>query len=154
MSSTVKSIAYVHTADIDPNVVRSGATWEGLANICVTAAEKALETPPKGYTPTQRNSLTDIFASMKVTHRSIRLLVALGDEKPESVDALVLARLQLEGLYTLCLLAEIAVPQLVAEEGDDAVLRGALGLTDLAVHLSLSTLCGPARGTWLTACRW
>src|SRR5207249_1727980 len=50
MSSTVKSIAYVHTADIDPAVVKSGATWEGLANICVTAAEKALETPPKGYT--------------------------------------------------------------------------------------------------------
>ena len=106
MSSTVKSIAYVHTADIDPTVVKSGATWEGLANICVTAAEKALETPPTGYTPTQRNSLTDIFASMKVTHRSIRLLVALGDEKPESVDALVLARLQLEGLYTTCLLPE------------------------------------------------
>lgn len=72
MSSTVKSIAYVHTADIDPTVVKSGATWEGLANICVTAAEKALEAPPKGYTPTQRNSLTDTFASMKVTHRSIR----------------------------------------------------------------------------------
>jgi len=108
MSSTVKSIAYVHTADIDPTVVKSGATWEGLANVCVTAAEKALDTPPKDYTPTRRNSLTDIFASMKVTHRSIRLLVALGDEKPESVDALVLARLQLEGLYTMCLLTEKA----------------------------------------------
>jgi hypothetical protein len=52
MSSTVKSIAYVHTADIDPTVVKSGATLEGLANICVTAAEKALEAPPKGYTHT------------------------------------------------------------------------------------------------------
>jgi hypothetical protein len=51
MSSTVKSIAYVHTADIDPTVVKSGATWEGLANICVVAAERALETPPNGYTP-------------------------------------------------------------------------------------------------------
>jgi hypothetical protein len=46
MSSTVKSIAYVHTADIDPSVVKSGATWAGLGNIFVTAAEKALETPP------------------------------------------------------------------------------------------------------------
>ena len=105
---TVKSVAYVHTVDIDPSVVKSGAVWEGLANICVTAAEKALETPPRGYTATQCNSLTDIFASIKVTHRSIRLLVALGDKKPESVDALVLARLQLEGLYTMCLLAENA----------------------------------------------
>ena len=106
MSSTVKSVAYVHTVDIDPSLVKKGAVWEGLGNICVTAAEKALERPPRGYTATQRNSLTDIFASMKVTHRSIRLLVALGDEKPESVDALVLARLQLEGLYTMCLLIE------------------------------------------------
>ena len=108
MSSTVKSVAYVHTSDIDPEVVKSGATWEGLVNICVTAAENALETPPRGYTLTQRNSLTDIFSSMKVTHRSIRLLVKLGDEVPESVDALVLARLQLEGLYTICLLTEKA----------------------------------------------
>ena len=107
-SITVKSVAYVHTVDIDPSVVKSGAEWEGLANICVTAAENALKTPPRSYTPMQCTSLTDIFASMKATHRSIRRLVALGDEKPESVDALVLARLQLEGLYTMCLLAEKA----------------------------------------------
>jgi hypothetical protein len=49
--------------------------WEGLVNICVTAAEKALDTPPAGYTPVQRNSLTDVFSSMKATHRAIRLLV-------------------------------------------------------------------------------
>ena len=70
----------MHTADIDPSLVKKGTVWEGLANICVTAAEKARERPPRGYTATQRNSLTDIFASMKVTHRSIRLLVVLGDE--------------------------------------------------------------------------
>ena len=41
MSSTVKSVAYVYTADIDPTVVKNGATWERLGNICVTAAENA-----------------------------------------------------------------------------------------------------------------
>lgn len=56
MSSTVKSVAYVHTADIDPTVVKNGATWDGLVNICATAAENAPETPPSGYAPTQRNS--------------------------------------------------------------------------------------------------
>lgn len=106
MSSTVKSVAYVHTVDIDPTLVKKGAVWERFANTCVTAAENALERPPRGYTATQCNSLADIFVSMKVTHRSIRLLVALADERPESVDALVLARLQLEGLYTMCLLIE------------------------------------------------
>jgi hypothetical protein len=106
MTSTVKSVAYVHTADIDPTITKSGAKWEGLINICVASAQRTLETPPNGFTPTQRNSLTDLFGSMRSTHRSIRLLVELGDERPESVDALVLARLQLEGLYTICLFIE------------------------------------------------
>jgi hypothetical protein len=85
---TVKSCHYVHTEDIDPDATKGGGDlWEGLINICVKAAAEALETPPKGYSPFQRNSLTDIFASMKATHRAIRLLVKLGDGKPESVDA-------------------------------------------------------------------
>lgn len=104
---TVKSVHYVHTEDIDPETTKAGGdVWEGFVNVCVAAAEEVLEIPPKGYTPYQRNSLTDIFTSMKATHRGIRLLVKLGDGKPESVDALVLARLQLEGLYTTCLLIE------------------------------------------------
>src|SRR4051812_5277290 len=104
---TAKSVQYVHTEDIDPTATKAGAeVWEGLVNVCVAAATDALETPPNGYTPYQRNSISDIFTSMKATHRGIRLLVKLGDGKPESVDALVLARLQLEGLYTTCLLIE------------------------------------------------
>jgi hypothetical protein len=104
---TVKSVHYVHTADIDPEATKAGGdAWEGFVNVCVKAAEEALETPPNNYSPYQRNSLTDIFTSMKATHRGIRVLVKLGDGKPESVDALVLARLQLEGLYTTCLLVE------------------------------------------------
>lgn len=96
---TASSCHYVHTDDIDPTVEKAGGDmWEGLVNICVKAAQEALDTPPVGYTPTQRNSLTDLFGSMKATHRAMRLLLKLGDEKPESVDALVLARLQLEGL--------------------------------------------------------
>ena len=48
MSSTVKSVAYVHTVDIDPGLVKKGAVWEGLANICVTAAEEsAREAAPR-----------------------------------------------------------------------------------------------------------
>jgi hypothetical protein len=64
--------------------------WEGYVNLCVQAAERALDVPPNGYTAYQRNSLTDIFSSMTATHRSIRLLVKLGDGKPESVDEDVL----------------------------------------------------------------
>jgi hypothetical protein len=84
---TVKSVHYVHAADIDPEATKAGGdAWEAFVNVCVKAAEEALETPPNGYSPYQRNSLTDIFTSMKATHRGIRVLVKLGDGKPESVD--------------------------------------------------------------------
>jgi hypothetical protein len=49
---TVKSVQYVHTADIDPEATKAGGdAWEGFVNICVTAAEEALETPPNGTPP-------------------------------------------------------------------------------------------------------
>lgn len=107
MPKPIKAIRYVHTSDIDPAVTKAGGdVWEVLVNKCVAAAQDALDVPPAGYTPTQTNSLTDLFTSLRATHRAIRLLVRLGDTKPESVDSLVLARLQLEALYNVCLLIE------------------------------------------------
>lgn len=104
---TVKNSFHVHTKDINPNETKEGGDhWESLINGCVKAAEEALNTVPNGYSIWQRNSLSHIFASIRATHRAIRVLIKLGDTKPESVDALVLARLQLEGLYNLCLLYE------------------------------------------------
>lgn len=105
--TSVKNAHHVHTEDIDKNAVKAGGDqWEALINICVKAAEEALDTPPNGYSVWQRNSISDTFVSMRATHRAIRALLKLGDTHPESVDALVLARLQLEGLYNLCLMLE------------------------------------------------
>jgi hypothetical protein len=104
---TVKSCMHVYGNEVDSTETKSGGdSWEGLVNMCAKAAQDALDTPPPGYTPIQRNSLTDVFTSMRATHKAIRSLVKLGDTRPESVDSLVLARLQLEGLYNLCLLIE------------------------------------------------
>ena len=48
MSSTVKSVAYVHTVDIDPSVVKNGAVWEAprkhLRDCC---RESARDTAPR-----------------------------------------------------------------------------------------------------------
>jgi hypothetical protein len=105
--TSVKNAHHVHTTDIDTNAVKAGGDhWESLVNICVKAAEEALDHPPMGYSVWQRNSISDAFVSMRATHRAIRVLVKLGDTHPESVDALVLARLQLEGLFNLCLMFE------------------------------------------------
>jgi len=105
-SITVSSCAYVHTSDIDATVLKHGDAWEKLANVCTTRAQTALRGPTGGYTKVHRDTMSDLFGSMRAAHRSIRLLLALGDEKPESVDALALARLQVEGLYSMCLLTE------------------------------------------------
>jgi hypothetical protein len=126
---TVASCKFVHTTDIDPDDMKAGGDkWEGLVNICVRAAQDALDSPPAGYTPTQRNSLTDLLGSMRATHRGIRTLLKLGDADPASVDALVLARLQLEGLYTICLLTEGAehVTRFVAEAWKRQYIRSML----------------------------
>jgi hypothetical protein len=105
--TSVKNAHYVHTEDIDAGSTRAGGDqWEALVNICVKSAEVALEQPPAGYSIWQRNSLVDVFTSMRATHRAIRVLLKLGDTHPGSVDALVLARLQLEALYNLCLMFE------------------------------------------------
>lgn len=101
-SITVSSCAYVHTSDIDPTIDKQGSKWETLVNVCTTRAQTALHCPTGAYGQYHRNALYDLFGSLRSTHRSIRLLLALGDDKPESVDALALARLQLEALYSIC----------------------------------------------------
>ena len=105
--TSVKNAHHAHIEAIDKDAVKAGGDqWEALVNICVKAAEEALDTPPNGYSVWQRNSITDAFVSMRATHRAIRALLKLGDTHPESVDALALARLQLEGFYNLCLMFE------------------------------------------------
>jgi hypothetical protein len=103
---TVASCAYPHKSDIDTTADREGETWEKLVNVCVTRAQTSLTESTGGYTKMHRDTLSDLLGSMRATHRSIRLLLAKGDAEPESVDALCLARLQVEGLYSMCLLTE------------------------------------------------
>ena len=47
-----------------------------------------------------------IFSSMLSTHGLIRKVLDAGYDNPEAIDALALARLPLESLYTLCLMFE------------------------------------------------
>lgn len=103
----VSTCAYHHTSDIDVNARFDANEWEGLLNVCVVRATSALEIPVPGYNEVQRHHFGDVFRSMAATHRAIRkLLVNAGPDTPEGVDVLPLARLQLEGLYTVCLMLE------------------------------------------------
>jgi hypothetical protein len=81
-------------------------------------------------------SIPDTFVSMGDRHLAAHALVRLGDTHPESVDALVLACLQLEGLYNLSLIVRLA------RLGDTLSAR----MVDAPVH-ALDALSSCARTT-------
>ena len=101
----IKDIAYRHTNDIDLTRVAHSKEWDKLANVCVGKATNALKNP-RVYTAPQSDHVSDVFLAMQITQRTIRRVLEPGMDDPTSVDALALARLQIEGLYTLCLFTQ------------------------------------------------
>ncbi|OFV99263.1 MAG: hypothetical protein A3H28_02710 [Acidobacteria bacterium RIFCSPLOWO2_02_FULL_61_28] len=101
---------YAHrlTSDIDPTTGVKVGDLDGLLNRCTVRATEALKGQASGYSESDRNYITSIFEAMQHTHNSIRILVNPEEPKPTSVDALLLARVQLESLYAICLMLEDA----------------------------------------------
>jgi hypothetical protein len=95
-----------HTSDIDLEREMDSKEWDRMANVCVVRATTALQQNTNGYSKEQRDHISDMFNSMAATNRGIRRLLAPGWGDPSTVDALALGRLQLEGLYALCLMFE------------------------------------------------
>lgn len=106
MAPPVSTIAYHHTEDIDPQKQSDAREIERLANIAAERAKDALKKSLAGYDDLQRFILEEIISSMQVSHRTIIAILSTCDGKPESVDTLTLARMQLEGLYNFCLMLE------------------------------------------------
>jgi hypothetical protein len=103
---TVQTCGYRHTQDIDLDGQKSASKWESLATVCISRARDALKQPTGTYTKVHRDTISDLLKAMLVTQGSIGKLLEGGSESPQSVDALALARLQLEGLFAICLLTE------------------------------------------------
>jgi hypothetical protein len=102
----VSQVAHHHTTDIDITKEMQSKEWDRVANICIGRAATALKGNAPGYTKEQRDQLGDVFSSMAATSRTIRRVLQPGRDEPGTVDALALVRLQLEGLYALCLMLE------------------------------------------------
>jgi hypothetical protein len=79
---------------------------EVLANIAAERAKDAIKASLSGYTDLQRHILCEVLNSIQITHRTIIAVVTHCGGLPESVDILMLARMQLEGLYNFCLMLE------------------------------------------------
>jgi len=102
----VIDIAYLAPCDIDPDRRIDVKSLDGLVNRCSSAATSALKKPPTGYSEIQAINISWIFDSMRFTHVTIRNLIAEGTKTPACVDALALTRLQLETLYSVCLIVQ------------------------------------------------
>lgn len=102
----VSSCAYVHSDDVDPEKHINAGPMNDAMDLAVARAVAALENPAGAYTDFQRANMATVLKSMQSSHRSIRKMLGWGEEDPRSVDALAVARVPLEGLYTICLFTE------------------------------------------------
>src|SRR5580698_9211869 len=107
MKATVANCAYRHTTDIAADATANGATLSDLADACLVRAATSVENDPSGqYGDLQRGSVANLLTGMKSTHRNMRRLLSEEGDEPAAVDALSLARLQLETLYCICLMVQ------------------------------------------------
>jgi len=98
--------SYLMTRDINLDQTTDAPVMDGLVNRCIVAAFDALSRPTSVFTQFQKAHLANIFKSMRPTHESIRELLRRENKSAHSVDAVPLARLQLETLYALCLVLD------------------------------------------------
>jgi len=105
---TVSKIKHVLTADADIDIAQrfDGNVLDEYVNTCITAAQNALQSAtPTGFSDLGRDTLQRVIEGIRSAHESIRRL--LKDEpSASSVDAMTVARLQLEALYSFCFLLQ------------------------------------------------
>jgi hypothetical protein len=103
----VKDYVHLHETDFNHDEPRDAKEFDKIATACVNVATAALENPSGQYSQLHCNQMADIFRSLLATQRGIRrMLDYTGPIDAETVDVLVLARLQLEGLFSVCLMLE------------------------------------------------
>jgi len=98
--------AWPNTEDINLDEHLNAPDLDGHVKQCVAAVTDSLKKPAPGHSADQAAHVSWMFYAMRFTHSTIRNLVAKGTNSPECVDALALARQQLEALYSVCLMVQ------------------------------------------------
>ena len=107
MKIPVKAVAHALSRDIDPDRQEDVKKLDGFVNKCLSAATEALtKRPLKGYSELEIGHLLGVVDGLRHSHFSIRHLLVEGDKKARAVDALAIARLQLETLFSICLMLQ------------------------------------------------
>ena len=91
--------------DLPESVVQCAVETDQLVNKCVDRVTDSLKQPAAQYTEMHRGHLAQMFFSMRHTHFTIRKLLQ-EEQHPTNVDAMPLARCQLETLFAICLIVE------------------------------------------------
>ncbi|MGD1072404.1 MAG: hypothetical protein ABSB15_19945 [Bryobacteraceae bacterium] len=108
MKLTVRSIKHVlqQDVDIDPTAQVDVRTIDALIFSCNAAAQDALTSVlPSGFNAFERDHLKSLIDCQRHGHLTIRRLLQ-GEQSASAVDALPIARLQLEVLYSLCFMLQ------------------------------------------------
>jgi hypothetical protein len=106
MRLAIKDIKHVLTSDIDVSQQLDVAELDELVRLCAFSARDAMNaSPAAGFSELEWMHLPLMLENLVHSHNSIRTLIG-GARSASAVDALAIARLQLETVYTLCFLLE------------------------------------------------
>lgn len=106
MALRVRDVKHVLSRDIDVSRRADVKTLDAFVFTCVSSAKDALTSAAlPGFSEFERGQLSLVVEGLRHSHLSIRKLLA-GEQSAVAVDALPIARLQLETLYTLCFLLQ------------------------------------------------
>jgi hypothetical protein len=104
----VQKIAHVINQDLDITQSYDVKQVDEHLYTCISQCRDSLVTRklPR-YDEFESGHIWSIIGGMKDTHRSIRKLL-MGEQSASAVDALALARVQLENLFTICFMLQSA----------------------------------------------
>lgn len=108
MPLKVRNIKHVlrPDTDIDPAGIADVLKFDALVFSSILAAQNALSSAlPAGFSEFERDQLRYVIDGQRYGHLTIRKLLQ-GERNPSAVDALTIARLQLEVLYSLCFMLQ------------------------------------------------
>jgi hypothetical protein len=106
MMLPVSKIKHVLSADIDIRQSFDVKVLDEYVNTCITASQEALRrSMPTGFSEFCRDMLDSLLEGMRSAHQTIRRLLKDGISA-SAVDALAIARLQVEGLYSFCFMLQ------------------------------------------------
>jgi len=103
---SIQKIAHAITRDVDTTQSYDVATLDEHVYTCISLSRSPFDSGKlAGYTEVEMTHIWNFIEGMRHSHKSIRKLLK-GEQSASAVDALTIARLQIENLFTICFLLQ------------------------------------------------